>query len=617
MNVYYDPNSDLFMLQLGQHETDLVKQVPGASWLEAANAWKVPASWPAYVAICGVFAHNLQAHETFSEWGRVSWETRYGSLRTLRFMDDYPDLTGPTAERLWPLQRVAVMAMVFAERYLEMDEMGGGKTRTTLAAMKLAVAQHGAAEVFPALVVCPNKVRRTWKQEATEALRGEEPFWADLRIEVMPKGKPAQRKLLARVKAGEVDVVATNWESIAGLSRLEKFGNIENTPTELTPNLLNEIDWRTVVADEAHRAKDRRAKQTRALKAIAFGTPSVGTRPARFRFALTGTPVSSNSAEAWSILNFIDEVSWPAYSRMVERYATQVWTAHGSMEIGGLKPETREEFYVAFEPFGIRRLREQFDPFKPAVIEQTLSVPMEAKQLKAYNDFAKSMIAELDNGTVMAATQKMTQAGRLHQLSQAYGEMVDKGRRGPGGETLLDLQLKVPSNKVKVMLELLEEIGVTKDGGPGRSIVFGSPSRQVIGLCEEALVKAKIPYCLIAGGMSDHDQEQAERAFETGAAKVALCVIAAAKEGLNSLVRADTLVFLQRSWDPIENAQFRARIDRPGQQAGSVTIIDIVSEGTLEEYDKVNKLSEKVANFQQVVNDERTLRTMLAHKAEA
>jgi len=616
---------DAFVLECGLHEGDLAKQVPGATWKAGVGpqgAWVATATWPAYVAVNGVFAWSIEPDPTYVAWGQHHWEHRFGPLLTLRYMEDFP-LQGPTAERLWPLQRVATWAMVFAERYAEMDEMGGGKTRTTLAAMKLAVALHGEDEVFPALVVCPNKVRRTWVKEAHDDRDGQGPFWGELRVEVMPKGKAQQRKLLARLTDPEVpaderpQVVVTNWESLAGLSRLEAFGNIEMTPKEREPNLLNEVDWSTVVADEAHRAKDRKSKQTRALKAIAFGTQRVGTTPARFRYALTGTPVSNNSAEAWSILNFLDEVAWPAYSRMVDRYATTMWNAFGGMEIGGVKPETREEFYQAFEPYGIRRLRVQFDPFKPQVMEHTLSVPMEPKQATAYASMAKDMMAELDGG-VLVDTRKMTASGRLHQLSQAYGEMVDKGRKDPEtGETLLDLQLKAPSNKVKVMLELVEEIGITKEAGPSRQIVFGAPSRQLIALCEEALLKAKIPYCLVAGGMNDHEQDAYLRAFEQGSAKVALCVISAAKEGLNELVAADTLVFLQESWDPIENKQFKARVDRPGQKAGSVSIITVVSEGTLEEFDKIEKLEGKEVHFQEVVNDEGILRRMLGHKGPA
>lgn len=605
----------LIAMQVGLNEGDLAKQVPGARW--HGTDWRVPLSWPACQAIQGVFGGSITIGPELAAWAQAEWQARIGPLMTLRLMEDL-ELQGPTAEKLWPLQRPAAYAMVLAERYLELDEMGGGKTRTTLAAMKMAIAMHGAAEVFPAIVVCPNKVRRTWKREALEpGLNGAEAFWPDLRIEVMPKGKPAQKKLLARVWAKDVDVIVTNWESIAGLSRLERFGNIEMTDKEKEPGPLNEISWKTVIGDECHRMNDRRAKQTRAMKAIAFGTKAIGTEPARFRFGLSGTPISNNSAEIWSILNWMDPISWPAYSRFVDRYSTTTWNPYGGMDIGGVKSEMRDEFYACLNPMSIRRLRGQFDPFKPHRMYETMTVPMEAKQLRAYNELAKNMIAALDDGTLVT-TNRMITAGRLHQLAQAYGEMVDKGRKdATTGETIMDLQLKVPSNKVKVMLEIIEDAGITPAGGPGEiPIVFGASSRQLIGLCEEALLKAKIPYALIAGGMSDHEQEVNERKFETGAVSVCLCVIEAAKEGLNSLVRAPILCFLQRSWSRVSNEQFEARIDRPGQVAKSITILDVVSEGTLEEFDQREKLLAKVQNFQEVVADDLTLQQILAFRGE-
>lgn len=640
MIVDHDPVTETFLLYTGLHEKDLAKQVPGTSWKEqmpnpftgGVGAWVCSVSWPAYVAINGVFSRALQPSERYSAWARAAWEQKFGPLTNIRFQPDTYLGDGPTVARLWPLQRTAVQAMVWSERYLEMDEMGGGKTATALAALKFAAAVHGEEQVFPALIVCPNKVRRSWRKIALEEIGdGKGGLYPELRMEIMPKGKPAQRKVLERFEAwnGQTplqekdglpvpppQVLVINWEALRTLSRVEAFGQIELTEKDKAPGPLNKIPWRTVIADEAHRAKNRAARQTRALKAIANGTPSAGTAPARFRWALTGTPIANNAAEAWSLLNFIDPVGWPAYSRMVDRYAHSEFNGYGGMEIGGIKPENAEEFYAAILPSSIRRMREQFDPYKPRVVKQTLTVPMEPRQAKAYNDLAKNMLAEMDSG-ILKATDAMTKSGRLTQLAQAFGEMVDKGRRDPiTDEPIPDLLLKNPSNKVATMMELVEDFGISAKPSPGptRSIVFGATSRQLIGLCEDALKTAKIPYSLIAGQMSDNEQERQERNFELGNTRIALCVIAAAKEGLNSLVKADTLVFLQKSWSRVDNEQFAARIDRPGQKAQSVTILDVVSEGTTEEFEQIEALERKYEHFQQVVSDARVLYTMLQFK---
>ena len=651
----YDAAGNRFILNTSHTEKDLARTVPGATWQERmlntftgqTGAWAVPASWPAYCAINGIFRHTLTPSEYYRSWAETAWKTLYEPLTLARFNTDADIGPGPIAQRLWPLQRVAVQTMVWAEKYAVLDDMGGGKTATTLAALKLAAAVHGEAAVFPTIIVCPNKVRRSWKKIAHEDLGdGKGPLWPELRMEIMPKGKPAQRKVLERFLPKRHDpeggncapeicggtrydpcgrawpdgepeswpqVLVINWEALRTLSRVEKWGQIELSEKERTPGPLNEIPWKTFVADEVHRAKNRTALQTRALKAIANGTPAVGTSPCRFRWGLTGTLVSEDAAEAWSIWNLIDPDAHPAYTRFIDRYATQLYNGWGGMEIGGLKPETADEYHAAHLPFSIRRLREQFDPFKPRRVTQVMTVPLESKQATAYKQLSESMAAALDGGT-LTATDAMHKSNRLFQLAQAYGEMVDKGRRDPiTGETILDLLLKAPSNKVNAMLEIVEDFGITSrpGGGNGRAIVFGAMSRQLIGLCEEALNKAKIPHSLIAGGMSDSAQDLQERRFETGQTRVALCVISAAKEGLNSLVKADTLVFLQKSDSHNDNEQFRGRIDRPGQTAKSVTFIEVVSEGTLEEFVQVERLEEKAATLQQFLQDARVLQAML------
>lgn len=633
----YDAASNQFVLHTSLTEKDLAKQVPGTTWSERypnvfthqPGAWVCPASWPAYCAINGIFQHTLNPSSEYRSWAEAAWKTTYEPLTQARFSADAYIGEGPLAQRLWPLQRVAAQNMVWAERYAVLDDMGGGKTVSTLAALRLAAAVHGEDAVFPALIVCPNKVRRSWRRIALEEMGTQDnplgPLWPELRMEILSKGRPAQNKVLEKFEGWTLNapglpspddlpqVLVVNWEALRLLSRHEKFGTIELSEKERTPGPLNRIPWRTVIADEVHRAKNRSAKQTRALKAIANGTPSVGTSAARFRWGLTGTLVSENAADAWSVWNFIDPDAHPAYTRFIDRYATQVYNGWGGMDIGGLKPETAEEYHAAHLPFSIRRLREQFDPFKPHRVYQTMTVPMETKQHTAYHQLRKSAAAELDNGT-LTATEAMHKTNRLMQLAQSWGEMVDKGRRDPiTGETILDLLLRAPSNKINAMLEIIEDFGVTATptGGNGRSIVFGAPSRQLIGLCEDALKKARIPYTVIAGGMSDAEQNRQETLFELGQTRVALCVISAAKEGLNSLVKADTLVFLQKSDSHNDNEQFRGRIDRPGQTASSVTFIEVVSEGTLEEFEQIERLDEKAATLQQFVQDARVLQAML------
>jgi non-specific serine/threonine protein kinase len=59
---------------------------------------------------------------------------------------------------------------------------------------------------------------------------------------------------------------------------------------------MAEVQWDTVILDEAQAIKNPSAKQTRACKAL----------PARVRVALTGTPVENRLGDLWSIFDFLN-----------------------------------------------------------------------------------------------------------------------------------------------------------------------------------------------------------------------------------------------------------------------------------------------------------------------
>lgn len=65
------------------------------------------------------------------------------------------------------------------------------------------------------------------------------------------------------------------------------------------------IEFTVLVADEAHKIKNRMTQTARALKSV----------DAKFRFALTGTPITNRPNDLWSILHFLDP--GPAQYRVV------------------------------------------------------------------------------------------------------------------------------------------------------------------------------------------------------------------------------------------------------------------------------------------------------------
>jgi len=153
------------------------------------------------------------------------------------------------------------------------------------------------------------------------------------------------------------------------------------------------------------------------------------------------------------------------------------------------------------------------------------------------------------------------------------------------------------------MVELLDEMGE-------EPLVVAAVSRQLIELAAERLAKLKIPHGLITGAQGSALRAQAVDDFQDGKTRVMLMTIGAGAEGI-TLTRADTMLFLQRDWSEIKNAQSEDRVHRIGSEIHScVRIIDQITPGTVEER-KVELLKVKQGRMEELVRDEQSLLKLL------
>jgi SNF2 family DNA or RNA helicase/GNAT superfamily N-acetyltransferase len=467
--------------------------------------------------------------------------------------------------RLRPYQRVGAAFLVTAGSALLGDDMGVGKTAETIRALQLM-----GRDALPALVVCPSTVKHSWAIELEK--------WApELRVAVAGSGTAAVRRAVAE----DADVTVVNYEALSRTSRLAAYGSIRLTDEEKTPKELNGR-YRTVIADEAHRIKDPKAKQTRALWAIGDD--------AEHRFALTGTPVANSPEDLWSVMRFVAPDEYAGKTRWVERYVDTVpnfWS--GFADPVGFKADTREEFDRIFLPRFLRRPKEAVLPELPPKTYMRRDVDMGAKQAKAYRELRDNLIAGLDSGAILADNQ-LTQMVRLRQLACAYGEATPDG----------NMRLAEPSSKLDALEDVLTELG-------DRQVVVFAASRQLIELAHARVLPTHSAMTL-TGSTPDDERARNIDGFQNGTYQVLLCTIGAGGVGI-TLTAADTAVFLERSWSMVDNAQAEDRIHRVGQDR-PVTIVDLVATGTVE--DRVlEALADKQQRLQDLVKDKDTVRRWL------
>lgn len=585
-------NPDRIAVFSEYREKDLVKQVPGTRWDKDRRVWTVPLSWAACVTFRGVFGNGLQIGENLWDWAANERKWIDFNLRMREQLDSDLAQSPPGTPQLYPFQRAGVSFLSTAGSALIADEMGSGKT-----VQLIRTLDHLDEDPYPVLVVSPNSMKYTWEKEFS--------VWGpDARVQVIDGGAATRRKQLEAVRNGEADVAVINWEALRLHSRLEGYGNmrlrkceecggadpkVKVSSCETHVKELNEIGFKTVIADEAHRAKEPKAKQTRALWALGD--------TAEFRFAATGTPVANHPGDLWSIMRFVSPADFPRKTSYVDRYCLQSWNPFGGMDIVGVRPETRDEFTRIVDPRMIRRLKSVVLPYLPEKTYSTRYVPMSGKQAKAYKQMADTMIAELENGDMTYATNPLTKLTRLSQFACCYAELNDAG----------EVHLQDPSNKLDALEELVVEAG-------DEQLVVFAESRQLIELAAERMKKMDIDFGEIHGNVDPSTRQANVDQFQAGKLQVMLVTMGAGGEGI-TLTAASIAVFLQRSWSLVKNKQAEDRVHRPGQDAEKVEIIDLVTPDTVEET-RAMQLEAKEFRFEEVVRDKDFLRKMLSGTAQ-
>jgi SNF2 family DNA or RNA helicase len=593
VNVELDETGKHIIIGAEWRYKELCKSIPGASYNAKDQLWRVQVSWATCLALRSTFRTELVIGPKLGDWAANELATRITPSNELRDLESLPD--GEGYQDLFPHQRAGVKFLATARRALLADEPGLGKTAQAIRA--LSELSGRGEQVFPALVVCPNTLKKNWKREFAR-------WWPGVNVTII-KGSATQRKKQFEEDGTHVYVI--NWESLRSHSRLAPYGSValarckdcgghdekvSENRCEVHLRELNKIDFKAVIADEMHRSKEPKSKQTRALWAA--------TGDADIRYALTGTPIANNVLDMWAILHWISPEEWPSKTRWIDRTIDTMLNAFGGMMVLGVKPAMEAEFHAAINPRMRRMLKARVLPWLPEMMFERRDVEMSPKQKKAYDQMRDLMIAELENGDAVVAPSPLTQTIRLLQFASSFAELQVDETTGETKTVLIG-----PSAKIDALMNDIESGDFGDD-----SVAVCAVSRQLIELLSAELTKAKIPHGLITGAQDEDERQKAVDDFQSGRTKWVLFTAAAGGVGI-TLTAGRRLVMLQRPWSLVEHKQAIDRIHRIGSEIhDSVIIMDYVTEGTIEER-VLQVLETKADNFEQIVKDKDKLLTLL------
>ena len=463
-------------------------------------------------------------------------------------------------------------------------------------------------DVFPLLIACPNSTKISWGREFERVYPGR-------KITVVDGTAAQRRKQLKDFMENDGEVLIINWDLLRHHSRLLHYGGtalkkcvecggidekIKASTCEVHIKELNEIDFKSVIGDEVHRISDPSSKVARAFKAA--------TGDADIRIGLSGTPINATPDQMFSALNWLYPDAYPSKVKFLDRFCDVADNQWGGSIVLGVKKSMEKEFFEGIDPILRRMPKDVILPFLPPIVRIRRDVEMGAKQAKAYKQMKEKMIAELDDDITMT-TSPLVRLTRLLQFASAYAEVnikevYDKNSPIPGAKIEEEyLTLTDPSCKIDAFMDDLEDFGDS-------SVVVFAQHKQLINLLAARLDKNDIRYGLITGDQDAVERQAYMDAFQDGKLQFILCTIQAGGTGI-TLTRADTMVFLQRSYDMIGNLQAEARAHRIGsEQHDKIRIIDYITTGTADEA-VLESIARKKDNLEFILRDTDTIKSFI------
>ncbi|HEM3486434.1 TPA: DEAD/DEAH box helicase [Streptococcus suis] len=403
-------------------------------------------------------------------------------------------------------------------------DMGMGKTATTLSAVNELMFDR--FEVTKVLVIAPLRVANTvWSDEIEQ--------WAELRHLRYSKivGTPKQRKV-ALQKDADVYIV-----------------NRENLPW-LVEQCSPYFKWDMVVIDELSSFKSWQSKRFKAFMAM---------RPYMKRIVgLTGTPSSNGLMDLFAEFKVID--GGERLGRFIGEFRSRYFEEgrrNGNIVYEYI-PMDYAESQIQDKISDITISMKALDYLDmPELISTKKLVRMTEKEKEKYIQFKKEYVLSEFDGLEVTAANAASLTNKLVQLSN--------------GAVYSDDHTVVALHEQK--LDAFEDILESANGEPVLvAYWFKHDLARIIGRLEKLKVKSRVL-----------KTEEDIREWNKGNVPVGLLHPAGAGHGLNLQKGGHHLVWFGLTWSLELYQQTNARLWRQGQEAETVVIQHIVTEGTIDE----------------------------------
>jgi len=511
-NVKLCKVDDLYIIT-GQLNQNLKRL--GFRWDNLRNAWVTKDDVLAYHF--RKIADKQTAEWLWEEVGKVIHLSQASTLpeeyRNFKFI-------APEGLSYFEHQKVAILYSLVKKNVLIADEMGMGKTIETIGILNHSFADRKSSSMI--LIVCPNIVKRFWKNEIGR--------WYIRKHKTMVIDSHVALDVEKVIDGGNHDLfIIVNYEL------LYKWNPI-----------LESIVWDCLILDEAHHIKNPKTKKAKAI----LGDKSEELYPlkAKRKLAITGTPIMNRPAELFNILKWLEVDIADSYISYIKKYCNAKQTQWGwKIEENNDKQLSKLQDTLRYKVM-IRRTKNQCA--FPIKMRQIIELPVDyldhsveevRKEIEILR--AKMVLAKIsfDDKTYLDNLKKLTQSYKL-----AFAHLPAARKR-------------IGMLKLPFIIEHLRNVLLQID-----KAVFVCIHRDILTKVYEEFSSCSV---ILLGGISETEKiKRVEKFHKDRSVKLVLSTISSACEG-SDLSTASLVVFGELDLRPSKMLQVEDRCHRITQKS--------------------------------------------------
>ena len=473
------------------------------------------------------------------------------------------------------------------------DDMGLGKTLQSTMIMAAATAEARAAfkesgltayYPHPHLIVCPSTLVSHWPHEI-------EKFVDTSALKALRYGGTLPQRAEQQGTVRDYDVVVMSYEVLrSDIHWVEKQ------------------NWLYCILDEGHAIRNPNSAVSKAAKRV----------KAQHRLVLSGTPIMNSVLELWAIFDFLMPGFLGTHRAFNSKFGKALAEARGAAGAGKKTAKTvkaAESGLLALEglhrqvmPFILRRTKDQvLKDLPPKIIQDILCEPS-ALQKVLYEEFSNSQVLKEIEGEATAAPHVFQALQYLRKLCSHPALVLDmdvpqhvKALHRVHAHSIHEIMKDIShAPKLGALRELLVDAGIAKDVDAveeeeddadvleavescGHRVLIFAQLKSFLDIVEETVLRPLgISHLRLDGSVPPADRFSRVQEFNSDPTIGAMLLTTAVGGlGLN-LTAADTVIFLEHDWNPMQDLQAMDRAHRLGQKR-TVNVYRLLMAGTLEE----------------------------------